>query len=169
VKVTNTKNNRSVEVRINDRGPFVEGRVIDLSKSAAEILDFINAGLTEVIVEVIDPVLTQKTSNVHGMPNTDQSHVEEKEFYDFAVSKVAPIGFGVQIGTYSELINLIRLTENLKNSYQKNVTVQVSIVNQQKVYRIIIGNEKTRKKAEKLKTRLRRKYPDSFIVDFRKL
>src|SRR5688572_32693428 len=42
VKVTNLANNQTVEVVINDRGPYVDGRVIDLSKSAAEKLGFIN-------------------------------------------------------------------------------------------------------------------------------
>ena len=48
VKVTNLKNGRSVKVRINDRGPFVSGRVIDLSKKAARKLDMIDDGVAEV-------------------------------------------------------------------------------------------------------------------------
>jgi rare lipoprotein A len=54
VKVTNVANSQSVEVIINDRGPYVDGRIIDLSKSAAEKLGFISQGLAEVQVEVID-------------------------------------------------------------------------------------------------------------------
>ncbi len=53
VKVTNVSNNRSVFVRINDRGPFVSGRVIDVSLAAATILDFKNKGVTKVKVERI--------------------------------------------------------------------------------------------------------------------
>lgn len=48
LKVTNPKNGSSVVVRINDRGPFIKGRVIDLSKGAARKLGFISAGLTQV-------------------------------------------------------------------------------------------------------------------------
>ncbi|MFC5385458.1 septal ring lytic transglycosylase RlpA family protein [Aquamicrobium segne] len=48
LKVTNTKNGKSVVVRINDRGPFVKGRVLDLSKAAARELGFINSGHTPV-------------------------------------------------------------------------------------------------------------------------
>lgn len=48
VTVTNLKNGRSVTVRINDRGPFIRGRVIDLSKAAARKLGFIRAGHTKV-------------------------------------------------------------------------------------------------------------------------
>lgn len=50
VKVTNQRNGRSVIVRINDRGPFVKGRVIDLSKAAAGKLGFISRGHTSVCI-----------------------------------------------------------------------------------------------------------------------
>lgn len=51
VKVTNLRNGKSVIVKINDRGPFAPGRIIDLSKSAALEIDMIGAGLTEVVIE----------------------------------------------------------------------------------------------------------------------
>src|SRR4051812_20102849 len=51
VKVTNLRNGSSVVVRINDRGPFVKGRLIDLSKGAAQRLGFIGAGHTRVQIE----------------------------------------------------------------------------------------------------------------------
>lgn len=53
VKVTNLDNNLSVEVTINDRGPFVEKRIIDLSKAAAEKLKFVANGTASVKVEVL--------------------------------------------------------------------------------------------------------------------
>jgi len=53
VRVTNLFNDRSVIVRINDRGPYVKGRIIDVSKAAALKLDMIKAGVIEVLVEVV--------------------------------------------------------------------------------------------------------------------
>lgn len=53
VKVTNLENGRSVVVRINDRGPFIRGRIIDLSSSAAEALGFREKGTARVRLEVI--------------------------------------------------------------------------------------------------------------------
>lgn len=53
VKVTNTKNNRSVVVRINDRGPTHAGRVIDLSRAAASKLGMLRSGLAPVKLEVV--------------------------------------------------------------------------------------------------------------------
>jgi rare lipoprotein A len=51
VKVVNQRNGREVVVRINDRGPFIKGRVIDLSKAAAQKLGFISAGHTPICME----------------------------------------------------------------------------------------------------------------------
>jgi rare lipoprotein A len=48
LRVTNQRNGRSVVVRINDRGPFVQGRVLDLSRGAARRLCFVGAGHTSV-------------------------------------------------------------------------------------------------------------------------
>ena len=50
VKVTNLSNGQSVKVRINDRGPFIQGRIIDLSKKAAKKIDMVNAGVTKVTI-----------------------------------------------------------------------------------------------------------------------
>ncbi len=50
VKVTNLSNGQSVKVRINDRGPFIQGRIIDLSKKAAKKIDMVNTGVTKVTI-----------------------------------------------------------------------------------------------------------------------
>ncbi|HRX69421.1 MAG TPA: septal ring lytic transglycosylase RlpA family protein, partial [Tenuifilaceae bacterium] len=54
VKVTQISSGESVVVRVNDRGPFVPNRIIDLSRSAAEKLGFISEGVTDVRIEVLD-------------------------------------------------------------------------------------------------------------------
>jgi rare lipoprotein A len=51
VKVTNKTNGKSVVVRINDRGPFIKGRVIDVSKGAAQKLGFIKSGHTSICLD----------------------------------------------------------------------------------------------------------------------
>lgn len=53
VKVTNQTNGKSVVVRINDRGPYVGSRIIDLSKSAAQAIDMIGPGTASVTVEIL--------------------------------------------------------------------------------------------------------------------
>ncbi|WP_029868853.1 MULTISPECIES: septal ring lytic transglycosylase RlpA family protein [unclassified Rhizobium] len=53
VKVTNRNNGRSVVVRINDRGPFIRGRVLDLSRAAAQNIGMVSSGTAKVCYEVI--------------------------------------------------------------------------------------------------------------------
>lgn len=53
VKLTNTRNNRSVVVRINDRGPFVKGREMSVTRLAAQRLGFVRAGTASVTMEVL--------------------------------------------------------------------------------------------------------------------
>jgi rare lipoprotein A len=52
-RVTNLRNGRSVVVRINDRGPYIEGRILDLSKEAARTLAFIRDGTVRVRIEIL--------------------------------------------------------------------------------------------------------------------
>lgn len=54
VRVTNLENGKSVIVRINDRGPYVQGRILDCSYGVARDLDFVNAGTTTVRINVIE-------------------------------------------------------------------------------------------------------------------
>jgi rare lipoprotein A (peptidoglycan hydrolase) len=53
-RVTNLINQKSVDVEINDRGPFIDGRIIDLSEAAARVLDMIDRGTVKVKVELLD-------------------------------------------------------------------------------------------------------------------
>ncbi len=54
VELTNTRNGRTVQVRINDRGPFVRGRICDLSKAAANAIGMVKSGVAKVQIRVIN-------------------------------------------------------------------------------------------------------------------
>jgi rare lipoprotein A len=58
VRVTNLRNRRTVVVRINDRGPIVQGRIIDVSYSAAKVLRFQKRGIQRVRLDVVTPPTT---------------------------------------------------------------------------------------------------------------
>ncbi|SFU55931.1 rare lipoprotein A [Pustulibacterium marinum] len=182
LKVTNLANNKSAVVEVNDRGPFSAGRIIDVSKSVAEKLDFVNAGVADVIIEVIDDSEIVAETNVVVLDEisgeTAQKVVEEPvqeqlesnsivetEFYELSISRVSPNWIGVQIGSFQEMANLIRLADNLKVNYQKEITVQVKTVAGVKVYSLILGKFTNRKKAENFRDHVQKKYPDSFIID----
>ncbi len=63
VRVTNENNGRSVQVRINDRGPFVHGRILDLSEAAANSLDMKKSGTAPVKIQVVEPPSTEATTS----------------------------------------------------------------------------------------------------------
>ena len=66
VKVTNLENNKSVVVMLNDRGPYSEGRIIDLSEKAAEIIDMKRKGTVKVKVQYL-PTETKKFLTTIGL------------------------------------------------------------------------------------------------------
>ena len=73
VRVTNLENRRSIVVRVNDRGPFVDNRLIDLSYAAAVRLDMITEGTAMVQVEAIDPSARATAAPVAEQPPPDDA------------------------------------------------------------------------------------------------
>ncbi|EEF84535.1 rare lipoprotein A [Borreliella spielmanii A14S] len=121
VRVTNLLNNRSVVVRINDRGPFRKDRIIDLSKHAAEKLDFLGIGVAPVKIEVIESVnekrpSVSKSSDFKKVFNTPDIKEEKKTkqakenfsvesessnlLVDSSVSTDKETDFYIQVGSY---------------------------------------------------------------------
>src|SRR5882672_6324255 len=67
VRVTNLRNGRAVVVRINDRGPFVEGRIIDLSYNTARVLGFEGRGLQKVRLDLVRPATVARLQPVANL------------------------------------------------------------------------------------------------------
>jgi rare lipoprotein A len=81
VKVTRLDNQKSVIVRINDRGPFIKGRITDLSKAAAQRLDMISAGVAEVKLEIVGtstPARVASNTTTTPTPRTTSSRTTTK-------------------------------------------------------------------------------------------
>jgi rare lipoprotein A len=74
VEVTNLTNGKQVTVRVNDRGPFVGGRIIDLSMAAADRIDMVRAGIAQVKLKVIRPPKDGAKEKISGsVATTDHS------------------------------------------------------------------------------------------------
>lgn len=68
IRVTNLRNNRSLVLRVNDRGPYIDGRVLDVSMTAARYLGFLGAGLTPVRIETFIPTPAYAVSGRPSSP-----------------------------------------------------------------------------------------------------
>jgi len=66
ILVTNLKNDLSVTLRVNDRGPYIHGRFLDVSFGAASQLNFVNSGLADVRVEIIQPNSRERSRHPLG-------------------------------------------------------------------------------------------------------
>lgn len=64
VRVTNLRNGKSVIVRINNRGPYIKGRIIDLSIAAAREIDMVSRGIVRVRIEKVDKIPVQTRPNL---------------------------------------------------------------------------------------------------------
>ncbi|MFQ5927465.1 MAG: septal ring lytic transglycosylase RlpA family protein [Terriglobia bacterium] len=126
VRVTNLENGQFTTVRINDRGPFIEGRIIDLSQATAQALDMIGAGTALVRLDVIQKPDGEPSPNARFGVQVGAFLVREnaerlqrslaKEFRDvFIESYDAPDGryFRVRVGRTSES-EALRLAERLR-------------------------------------------------------
>lgn len=137
VRVTLLSTGLSAELRIIDRGPFVAGRILDVSHAAAQKLGLIGPGVGQIKLEVIrNPV----------DPNADA------------------VGFGVQIGTFREEANADAAVRKMSGLY--GVAVKVVRAGLPPTYRVLVGKEGTSEGAEALARRIRseQKLPDAFVV-----
>ncbi len=162
VKVTNIENKKYVVVRINDRGPFIDNRIIDLSKSAANDLGIVEKGLAKVELELIastDDMPDKKLISVAKEPS--------EKYYKIDVSIEKPKGSGIQIGSYRNDENIFKIAEQLKAEYKTEVYIQIAEINNTNVYRVILGRSTDEAYLKKLKEIISKKYPDCFIVKYK--
>ena len=140
VRVTNLENGRSVVVRVNDRGPFVKGRLIDLSWAAANALGYAGQGTARVRVQSLDtssppmpPRPIQTVAKRTSLPLPANTPPRSKQL---ASSHIA--GMYVQIGAFAQSDNASKLKTSLSSQYP-SIRVQPFMRSAQTLYRVRIG------------------------------
>jgi rare lipoprotein A len=143
VRVTNLQNGRSVVVRVNDRGPFVGNRIIDLSYTAAAKLDMLRKGTALVEVRTIDPSMPA----VITASGTPAPAAAGDPAAPSGPGAVAPAGntspvtaaLFVQAGAFSDPANAQRLAERLRGGNYGKVFVRDDQIAGRRMYRVRIG------------------------------
>ncbi len=166
VRVTNLQNGRSVVVRVNDRGPFVGNRIIDLSYTAAAKLDMLRSGTAMVEVRSIDPGTAPRPAAVQVAAATAAPAAPAAPAATAASALAAvasalvpaaqadvPVAGGaapasaapasaalfVQAGAFSDPANARRLAEKLRGGGYGNVFVRDDQIAGRRLYRVRIG------------------------------
>jgi rare lipoprotein A len=180
VRVTNLKNGKVVDVRITDRGPFIDGRVIDLSRAAARAIDVLDPGTAPVRVEVLQaglPVLmpsitaTSTGPSITGMVLNEVTRANVEQ-----MSSIAPIParmppsktleaktlgaktlaaetFAVQVGAYQDRGNAERM--RLKMDGQTGSARLVARAGTPVIWRVVIGSYANFQQADQSASHLR--------------
>jgi len=143
VRVTNLQNGRSVVVRVNDRGPFVGNRIIDLSYTAAAKLDMLRNGTAMVEVRTLDPsaplpVITASATTPAAAVSAAAAPtpIAPNPAVPGAVTSVALF---VQAGAFSDPANAEHLAEKLRGGSYGKVFVRDDQIAGRRMYRVRIG------------------------------
>lgn len=135
VRVTNLQNGRSIVVRVNDRGPFVGNRVIDLSYTAAAKLDMLRNGTAMVEVRTVGPA-----SAPGGVPPPPPAGPSGAPVIAPAPVTSAPVAaLFVQAGAFADPANAQRLAQKLRDGGYGKVFVRDDVIAGRRMYRVRIG------------------------------
>jgi rare lipoprotein A len=156
VRVTNLQNGRSIVVRVNDRGPFVGNRIIDLSYTAAAKLDMLRNGTAMVEIRTIDPtapppVITASTALPAAgappsvapltiVPSAEAAPAASPTVAATATAAATPApALFVQAGAFADPANAERLAERLRGGNLGKVFVRDDQIAGRRMYRVRIG------------------------------
>jgi rare lipoprotein A len=134
VRVTNLANQKTVDVRIIDRGPFIDGRIIDLSHAAAEAIALVGPGIAQVRLDLLSVPELSPTNSL----------------------------FAVQAGAFLDKNRAERLCASLDREY--GPTRVVLRAGSPSVWRVLVGSEPTEDAAKALASRIRHEIGNAFVV-----
>ncbi len=141
VKVTNLENGRSLVVRINDRGPYAKGRILDCSKAVAKSLGMIDKGTAKVKIEVIS-----------------LGEIVDRNLASGTV-------FAIQVGSFSNSSAARNFLSSLQQRYPSQIGYLISTkVNGREMHRVRLGPYSTRQQAEGLLKKLQKDGYGGLIV-----
>jgi rare lipoprotein A len=180
VRVTNLENGRGVDVRINDRGPFLKNRVIDLSRAAAQSIGMIGPGTARVRVEIVgapgkpyeaeasQPIAPVQVSyEPSGTPLAvgDSSLRPDTNPVSEADPDRCPGGpfYAVQVGSFRDIENAERMRGKMTELY--GVARLLEVENSQgKLYRVVVGQASDDATAQRLRDELSRDRFDGYVL-----
>ncbi len=142
LKVTNMENGRSIEVRVNDRGPFVAGRIIDLSRAGAEALDMHKKGTARVRVETL--------GDIPGVDMADLSSMRGV--------------FYVQVGAFVNPENAERLLTRMQRMGYAGSRLHFREVDGERYWRVHAGTFGSLGEAERARRDLDGQFKGAFVI-----
>jgi rare lipoprotein A len=157
VRVKNLTNDKVIDVRIQDRGPFINGRIIDLSRAAARAIDLIGPGTARVRVTIIRaPEYTQvPPPPPEPVPPVVAAEPERPAVFE-------PELYAVQVGAYQDVTRAEAVRDAMRERYGS--ARLVFRPGKPAVWRVLVGEEDSVEAANDLASRLRAENGSVFVV-----
>ncbi len=180
VKVTNLNNQKTVIVRVIDRGPYGgNGCIIDLSRAAAKELDMLQSGVARVAIELVskpgkDNVTDAIKKDTVIIPTKDTLKVNQAEKWHTTPGLYTYDGkpfrskfpYGIQIGYYQNLQSALQALQSVLNSGYRKVFVQVIYKQEQYFYRILLGSYENEQVARKNIAEIKKKGIEGVVYKY---
>jgi rare lipoprotein A len=150
VKVRNLHNDKQVIVKVNDRGPFVDGRIIDLSYAAAQKLDIIDNGTAHVEIEKVLPAGTTKRTN--GLSIDVANNSQSTAYY-------------VQLGAFAQRAHAEKLLYQLKSQAVTSAAISNTSDAENTLFRVRVGPFSDKQQLQAMENQLSELgYTASYII-----
>lgn len=188
LKVRHLGNDKTVIVKVNDRGPFSKKRVVDISRIAAERLDLINDGVAMVSVEVLngsynaDSILKFNQSKlpteyVYNGTVQDSVHtavVTTNRWEDLKTNKIynhngdlkTLQGYGIQVLSIGDAVKMKAEVDSLQRKGFEKVYIEPAMVGNKKVFRILVGQFAEKADAKEDKNKLEQLGYNGFVKKY---
>lgn len=154
LEIMNVKNGKTVVVMVNDRGPFVEGRILDLSKKAAQDLDFIKDGLAFCRIRIVKFGSGVFSEDEYNKMIGEYNSFDTKRAYEFAV----------QVGAFTNKTLALKMLDKLKSDGFKNSYVTEKAMGGVIFNRVRVGDYGDKDEALKVRDILKQKGYDTYFV-----
>jgi rare lipoprotein A len=152
VNVLNLSNRKQIILRINDRGPFVKGRIIDLSYAAAQAIGLVGPGIARVKIVALGKQVAELKSPVGIKPVIEIEDLRRGEFT-------------VQVGAFKNKNNALKLADRLKVIFDYVEVTVYDGMDEGTIYRLRVSKSKTLTGAGKIEKRLENMgFDEAFIV-----
>lgn len=157
IKVTCPETQKSVVVRINDRGPFIENQIIQLSKAAALKLDFANKPTMKISFEIVNDQEDKYNINMDTLAGAES-------YYQILCGKAMPKGWAIQLSGFENAAGMLDYLASIDSTFRDKIMVKTQTNGQKIHYKILSGPYDTRQEAEKAKNNFTKSFPGCFII-----
>ena len=160
LKVTKLANDKSVTVKVTDRGPYVKGRVLDLTKAAAKELGFVNNGTAHVMYEIIRDDKAEPVDSIQ-FQNSQFITISPPDTVLFQ-------DYGIKIAAYENADIALKTANDLVVKYKLPVSLERFALARGNMYRLFLDKFTSENEAEAMIDKVKKAYPGCYVIQYSK-